>query len=328
MKISFPFIVVFFFISFVSVAGAQAGYLTVLSPRAGSFVESDLISVVVRVEGNKINDIRLMVGEKDQDLVRKPMDKFYVCFDGIPLSPGINPVRVTGFKDGEKVEELNFDLFLRSDLSAIAYSAPAGYERYSFHTRENEKECVSCHQLDFSKARENPTSPEQSPCFICHKKMILKYRMVHGPAAVWSCPTCHDVRTASRKLEVRQPDEKACRGCHENAWEAKKYQHGPTAAGNCTACHNPHAANEPSFLRLKTADLCIACHEEIASRPHVISGISGNAGHPVRISPDPFNPGRDFTCASCHNPHASDYPILLSSDYSSMSNFCQSCHNM
>jgi predicted CXXCH cytochrome family protein len=328
MKISFPIIVVFFIISIVSAAGAQAGYLTILSPRDNSFVESNLISVIVRMEGNKIDDIRVTVGGKNQNTARKPMDKFYVCFDGIRLTPGINPVRVTGLKDAKKVEEINYNIFFRSDLSSEANSAPAGYARYYFHPRDNEKECVSCHQLDFSKAPENPSSPEQSPCFTCHKKMILNYRLVHGPAAVWSCPICHDVRSTSRRLGVRQPDEKTCRACHENAWQTKKYQHGPTAAGNCTACHNPHAADEPSFLRIKTADLCAACHEDIASRPHLVSGFSGYAGHPVRKSPDPFNPGRDFTCASCHNPHASDYSVLLTSDNSSMSQFCQSCHKM
>jgi predicted CXXCH cytochrome family protein len=328
MNISSLFIVVFFFISFVTVTGAESGSLTILSPRGNSFVESDLISVVVRIEGKNVDDIQMSVGEKMQNPAKKPMDKAYVCFDGIRLSPGMNKVRVTGLHEGKKVEELNCDIFCRSDLSAEASSAPAGYERYYFHTRDHEKECVSCHQLDFRKATENPPAPEQSPCYVCHKKMIRNYRLVHGPAAVWSCPVCHDVSSAKRKLEVRQPDEKTCRACHENGWQTKKYQHGPTAAGNCTACHNPHSADEPYFLRLKTADLCIACHDDIASKPHVISGISGNGGHPVRISPDPFNPGRDFTCASCHNPHAADYPILLSSDYASMSQFCQSCHKM
>jgi predicted CXXCH cytochrome family protein len=328
MKISFSVFVVLFLISLISAAGAEAGSFTILTPRDGSFVESDSINLVVRIEGNRIDDIRVMVGKKNQDLTRKSMDKFYVCFDGIRLSPGINQVQVSGLKDGKKVEESNYSIFFRSDLSAEANSAPAGYARYYFHTRDNEKECVSCHQLDFSKAPENPPSPEQSPCFVCHKKMMRDYRQAHGPAAVWSCTICHDVRSTSRKLGVLQPDEKTCRGCHENAWQAKKYQHGPTAAGNCTACHNPHAADEPYFLRLKTSDLCVACHEDTASRPHVISGFSGYAGHPVRRSPDPYHPGRDFTCASCHNPHASDYSVLLTSDNSSMSQFCQSCHKM
>ena len=157
---------------------------------------------------------------------------------------------------------------------------------------------------------------------------MANYRFVHGPAAVWSCTACHETRGSGRKLSVRQPDEKVCLPCHENDWSKKKYLHGPTAAGNCTACHNPHASNENYFLRLNTADLCVACHDDIASKPHVISGFSGVAGHPVRKSPDPFNPGSDFTCASCHNPHATDFPFMLSGDSSSMFQYCQSCHKM
>jgi predicted CXXCH cytochrome family protein len=79
---------------------------------------------------------------------------------------------------------------------------------------------------------------------------------------------------------------------------------------------------------MNTADLCAACHDDVLSRPHVISGFSGKRGHPVRLSPDPLNPGRDFTCASCHNPHGTDFQLMLNSDYDSMFQFCQSCHRM
>ena len=317
-----PFIVLFFCISFAAAPLATAGQFTVLSPRERSFVESGLISIIVRIEGKGIDDIRLSGSGKNQNPAGKQMDKSHVTFEGVRLSPGMNSLKITALKEGKRVEEIDYPLFFRSDLSSTASSAPSDFTRYYFHTLDNEKRCLPCHQLDFSKSAENPSSPRQSPCYICHSKIMTNYRFVHGPSAVWSCPVCHDTRSTGRKLRVSQPDEKVCSPCHENDWHKKKYMHGPTAAGSCTACHNPHASDETCFLRLNTADLCVSCHEDTASRPHLVSGFSGNAGHPVRMSPDPFNPGRDFTCASCHNPHATDYPFFLNSDNSSMSQFC------
>ncbi len=314
--------------SMTTTAGA-AGNMTVISPPDGASVESDLLSVVVRLENKNFDDIRLAVGAREQNLAKKPMDKFYVCFAGVRLAPGENHLKLSALKEGKKVEEINFRVFFRSDLSATANATPAEYSSYYFHTRDNEKECTPCHNLDFTHATDDVPSPDKSPCYLCHKQLTANYRLAHGPAAVWSCPVCHDVRAkGGRKLAVVDPPEKVCVSCHENDWHKKKFMHGPTAAGSCTACHNPHAADQPSFLRLKTADLCISCHEDTASKPHLISGFSGNAGHPIRRSPDPFNPNRDFSCASCHNPHATDYPVLLNSDNSSMFLFCQSCHKM
>ncbi len=312
----------------VAASGAAPRNFTIVSPPNGAFVESTAISLMMRIESKNIDDIRVEVGGKKQNLDRRPMERIYACFQGIRLAPGMNELRIIGLKEGKKVEELNYRLFYRTDLAADANTAPYGFARYYFHTPDHEKECTACHKLDFSGAEENPSAPEKSPCFVCHRKMMAGYRQAHGPAAVWSCSMCHDVRAKGRKMATPQPIEKVCKGCHENDWQKKKFRHGPTAAGECTACHNPHAADEPLFLRLKPFNLCIACHEETASRPHVISGFSGAAGHPVRMSPDPLNPGRDFTCASCHNPHASDFQYLLGSDYSSMSRFCQTCHRM
>jgi predicted CXXCH cytochrome family protein len=323
-----PFIILFSCLSFAAVAQATAGHLTVISPTERSFVESSSVSIIVQLDGKGIDDLKLSGNGKSENPARKQMDIFHVSFEGVHLSPGMNSLKITAYKEGKRVEEIEYPLFFRSDLSAANNTAPSHFTRYYFHTPENEKRCAPCHQLDFTKAVANPPSPGQSPCFICHKRILTNYRFVHGPAAVWSCPVCHDTRSTGRKLGVTQPDEKICAPCHENDWRTKKYMHGPTAAGNCTACHNPHAAEEPSFLRLNTADLCVSCHEDTASRPHLISSFSGNAGHPVRKSPDPFNPGRDFTCASCHNPHATNYPVLLNSDNSSMFQFCQSCHKM
>ena len=320
-----PASIAFFCLSLPMITGIATAQVTLLSPRDNSFVEAPLITLVAKTA---LKDAKVSINGRDLNIKGIVSGNFHLSFSGVRLSPGRNSIKISVSKDGTKVEEATSILFFRSDLSISANSPPAGFARYYFHAAENERLCTPCHRLNFAGIPENPSGPDQSPCYICHKTMLTSYRFVHGPAAVWSCTSCHEAGKKGRKLATMKPDERICSGCHEYNWMNKKFIHGPTAAGGCTTCHNPHAANESSFLRMNTADLCVACHDDIITKPHVISGFSGNSGHPVRLSPDPLNPERDFTCASCHNPHATDFPLMLKSDYNSMYQYCQACHKM
>jgi predicted CXXCH cytochrome family protein len=99
--------------------------------------------------------------------------------------------------------------------------------------------------------------------------------------------------------------------------------------GACTACHNPHSSQQEYFLRLSPTELCSTCHADTASRPHLISGFNGE-GHPVKAKTNPADPTQAFSCASCHNPHASENSMLLNfgGKKVSLKNFCTNCHLM
>jgi predicted CXXCH cytochrome family protein len=311
-------------------ADSSAGNLTQIIPPNKSFVTSEFISIVLATSESTADEIKIFVNDKKQPIRKKIVKSHYSCFDGVRLSFGINRIKIVSFKAGEKYEEINSQVFFKSDLSPNTAMAPPEFGRYVFHNDTREKTCTPCHQLDFSKVDAQKSAAEQSPCFSCHKKMLSTYKFVHGPAAVWSCLMCHDGKSRKVKLAVQKPEEKMCANCHENSWASKKYTHGPTAAGNCATCHNPHAADDPNFLRLSAGDLCAACHEDVLFRPHILSSFSFGGGHPVSRSPDPFNPGKDLTCASCHNPHASNSPIFLNTPEEpiAISAFCRSCHRM
>ncbi len=311
--------------SFLPLTGPASAQLSLIAPRDNTYVETSLITLVTK---SSLKNGTAYVNGQESGVAGVFSGNFHLSFSPIRLSPGRNTIRITAGGDGGKSEETSATIYFRSDLSPAASSPPASFTRFLFHTNEGERLCSSCHQMDFSGAADNLPSPDKSPCYDCHKGMLNGYRMVHGPAAVWSCTSCHEPGNKKRKLSTVKPDDKICSLCHEYKWMKMKYMHGPTAAGSCTTCHNPHGENHESFLRMNTADLCAACHDDILTRPHVISGFSGNAGHPVRLSPDPLNPGRDFTCASCHNPHGTDFPLMLKSDHNSMFQFCQSCHRM
>jgi predicted CXXCH cytochrome family protein len=123
-------------------------------------------------------------------------------------------------------------------------------------------------------------------------------------------------------------DDELCFSCHEDRkeeWEGKKFSHGPTAAGECLECHNPHASDNVFWLKKPIWDLCITCHEDKATGRHVIVGFSSNT-HPMKDRPDPIREGRDLSCSSCHNPHASDSPKLFNFEVSSSFSLCGVCH--
>ena len=320
----FTYVIIILCLLFTTATNATTGQITVISPPDKSFVESSAINLIVRSDKNTFDDLQVSNIENKKYVSKKPRGTSLACFGEIKLSIGMNILKIVGFKDHKKVAEMEYRIFYRSSLSPTARSAPSEYTRYFFHTNDHEKKCRSCHQLDFNKTEDNPLSPRKSPCFICHNKMLANYKFVHGPTAVWSCSVCHAARSKSPKLGITKHDE-ICVTCHENDWQTMKYIHGPTAAGSCTTCHNPHAADERYFLRAKTLVLCSSCHEEPASIPHVALSFSGSGGHPVSMSPDPFNPGQDLTCTSCHNPHATNFSTLLRNDRSLL---CQSCHRM
>ncbi len=306
-----------------------AGGLTIVVPPDRSVVEGELVTLVLKAWSTEVDEIQIFVNNRKQPVAAKHFDQSVVCYDGVRLSNGLNSIKVIALKKGKKNQEATVKVFQRSDLSSASSDAPAGYTRFFFHVDKNEKECLSCHDLDFRKeGAKQGGGPDQSPCSLCHKKILSGHTFVHGPSAVWSCLMCHDGKSQDSKLAVNKPVDKLCANCHENDWEQKKYRHAPAAAGLCTTCHNPHAADAPYFLRSGVVALCASCHEEVFSRPHVVVSFSGNSGHPLQKSPNPLNPGTDLTCVSCHNPHAGNSNFFLNGydEAKPRQQFCQSCH--
>jgi len=134
----------------------------------------------------------------------------------------------------------------------------------------------------------------------------------------------------SDAVKVDESEYKLCSNCHEDlikAWEAKQYQHAPTAAGDCTICHSPHASNEKFFLHKKTNELCIGCHKEQSSGKHVIASYVFGSSHPVDGKINPLKTGDNFSCISCHSPHAGNTKELFAFDApGGTMGICQTCH--
>jgi predicted CXXCH cytochrome family protein len=263
-----------------------------------------------------------------REAARSPERKV-VCVDGIPLAVGINRVRIVALRGKSRVAEENLSIMVRSDLSTAWSTTPSGYRGYPFHVGEASRRCVPCHRLDFTAAADNPPSPEQSPCFGCHKQLVKGVRNQHGPAAVWSCLMCHSGKGRDNRPTLTA-DNSLCGDCHGDSvalWKSKRHTHGPMAVGSCTTCHSPHGSDENALLKVPVYNLCTSCHEEIATRPHIIAGFTGK-GHPLNFASNPLKPGTSFSCTTCHNPHATDSPFFLSNYRGSMDrvDYCKTCH--
>ena len=150
-------------------------------------------------------------------------------------------------------------------------------------------------------------------CLECHAAAHPNFdRSAHGTAGV-SCVSCHSVHKFEREtslLKVSQP--KLCYTCHTDIKPAfaQPFHHKvDEGLMNCSDCHNPHGTFKQKELRSSVAGdaVCVKCHTEKAG-PFVYE-------HP---------PIRTEGCTSCHYPHGSPNPRLLTRN--NVNALCLQCH--
>ncbi|UCD36262.1 MAG: hypothetical protein JSU90_05385 [Nitrospiraceae bacterium] len=321
-------------------AGADNGGVIALQYPPDKVVkEFGLLNVSLSVPAGSAD--RITVRDNDREIITIVPDEKFECF-AVPLVLGMNEIRIIAERDGSGVYDTVFHAYLRSDLEARYRTAPEGFRKDYFHDGAY-PQCAECHILVPREHDKKPVSPDSfiaerfdkdtvisvtSTCYSCHRKMASYYPYVHGPVAVWSCLSCHEV-SSTPKYAVKKPDTDVCFTCHvdqKNNWAGKKVTHGPVTLGNCAICHSPHAAPYPFNLYKATWDLCVNCHAEKGSGKHVLGDSFSTAGHPTRGKADPVKIGKELTCASCHDPHASNYPHLWAFDVDSIFELCRKCH--
>lgn len=304
--------------------------VSVITPPDRSAVTGELLTIVVSGNGTQIDELNVFVNNRKQRTVAVKPDRKIVCVDGITLSYGSNKIKIVSMREKKKVGLQELTVLLRTSLSPAWTSLQEGVSRFVFHDSLITKQCEPCHQMEFKETPDAAASSEKSPCYVCHKKMLSSYMVAHGPAAVWSCFICHSQTAEKDKIATMGATSRSCVECHDqqiNLWKSKKLLHGPLIDGDCIVCHNPHASAFKYLLRLRAYDLCISCHDNIVGGAHVIGGFSGGK-HPLKLPRNPYKPGTEFSCASCHNPHAGDSPFFLYNykGPEEKSEYCKSCH--
>ena len=209
--------------------------------------------------------------------------------------------------------------------------------------------CGTCHQKVEGKNHPDdkksiiPVKSMPEICYGCHDESKFKGSTVHAPVAGGMCTSCHEPHQSNNAKLLKEPSPEVCYSCHDKKNFTKKYVHNVINVVGCGTCHSPHASNNPSLLPSGISEVCTTCHKAQASGGHVIS-LPGKRFHPVKgvkdIStlkwikvpdpknpkreievPDPNVPGKDLSCASCHDPHSSDYMRLFTAE-----RLCAKCH--
>lgn len=310
-----------------------AAEMTVVTPPDRSMVTGEQLVLVLSINGTPLTAVDVLVNNRRQRTVAvsPSQGRNVVCIDGITLAVGANRIKVVATNEKKKVGEHNLTVLLSTPLSSTWDSKPEGFRVYLFHGSTTSTACAPCHHIDFGAAADAAGTGEKSPCYTCHKKLLSPYPIAHGPAAVWSCFSCHAQSAKKGKTGTMTTNSRACVECHDQPmalWQAKKYIHGPLVDGDCITCHSPHATNFRSLLRLSPYDLCTTCHDQVLLTPHVVSGFAERGGHPLRLPNNPFKPGTEFSCISCHNPHAGDSPYFLGNyKPETRDEYCRTCHS-
>lgn len=87
-----------------------------------------------------------------------------------------------------------------------------------------------------------------------------------------------------------------------------RWSHAPYIQGNCSICHQRDNPKNPGSLKGPINDQCLRCHEATRHKLESSRGVH----KPVKSD-----------CTTCHNPHNSNYRMLL---HRPPKTLCTSCH--
>ena len=323
---------------FCLTAEGRQGIVSLNYPPNRSVVAFDLLSISLNVPQASADMIEISVNGRQQWRKTPPRDA--VCFS-VQLEPGVNKIDIIAKNRKRIVDEINLEVFRRSDLVSKYSVPPAGFERDNFHGKDRPR-CARCHAMEPGEgdkkfigatnitaeiSANNPAKVRESTCYDCHRSMTA-YPFVHAPLSIWSCLSCHNPN-AEPKYTVQTPDTALCFTCHvkqKENWFNKKYYHAPIVAGKCAVCHNPHGSDNPAILIKPTWLLCITCHNEKGNGAHIVAGYFKGGTHPTHGVQDPRRKGKELTCASCHDPHVSYWPNFLTLTALKGFAVCKECH--
>jgi len=194
-----------------------------------------------------------------------------------------------------------------------------------------------------AKQEAAPAPPAYSPkgadtCIKCHDEAPVPaiFKTKHGvkadpnaPFAQLQCESCHgpggEHAQRLRADEPRPPiglfskgstatteqKNEACLSCHADdsrvGWHGSIHERRDLA---CVSCHTIHAEHDPVTEKADQPQVCYRCHADVRADFDQFSA------HPVRYA--------EMTCTSCHAPHDSLFPALLTKP--TVNQTCYSCH--
>lgn len=185
--------------------------------------------------------------------------------------------------------------------------------------------CTKCHNPHSSKNGKLLREALPGLCFNCHDKAKFEKKFPHAPVAGGSCLDCHSVHASDLDRLLLKPVPELCYNCHDNSEFNRPVKHTPAESGLCAVCHDMHSADQRMLLKLPASDGCLQCHPKIDRQPHAARG-STQAGHPIRDRRTPKAKTGELSCATCHNPHSSDFRTLFRYKAEKAFDLCRNCH--
>ena len=165
--------------------------------------------------------------------------------------------------------------------------------------------------IDFGTDTVSSVAVQNAMCLGCHEgdAGFAWHGSNHDFDSV-SCAGCHRSHTARDPVLATSTQAEVCFDCHaqQRTQSMKPYAH-PVRQGKmaCGGCHSTHGeTTETLFVRQTLNDTCYDCHAEKRG-PYL-----------WEHAPVPED------CGSCHNPHGSNHPGMLSMRGPML---CQSCHS-
>ncbi len=311
----------------------ESDVVKIVNPLPFHVSEEDIVSFVVEANSSDVSLITINTDRNETFSINTNPSRSHYC-KSVKLHLGQNSVEISAYKNTTLVKKEKRRLFLRSNVHKDYRYPPKEYSRNYFHNEMNEKICASCHDMSLNETKgvafEDVT---KSNCYQCHSQ-VTKKQHSHAPSVNWLCSSCHngDVGKFNKKenlhtkYSVPDPIGDICFSCHKKnkeKWGNKRFHHEPADSGRCNKCHNSHSEENEFYLRKPVWELCTGCHKDKIEGTHIIKTF-GRKRHPTHNVKDPSRPGKDLSCISCHNPHASNSSSLLQSD--SAFGLCSRCH--
>ena len=314
--------------------GSLQGF-EIREPEAKALFEAPFAAVIVDTQGEPSARYDVIVDGEVRERIVTEANRTIYC-SSVSLEKGGNRIEVAAYPvEGDPVRK-GVDVYLVSPVDKQFKYPPEGYQKRPLHTEAKEALCSTCHDMSVNEKADSAFEDvTESNCYDCHKALTGRAHN-HAPAVNWLCTSCHDGQTGPRndasqgsaKYLVRDPVDTLCFACHkksEENWNHKSYHHEPAEAGRCNRCHDPHGSDDARYLRKAPWELCTGCHADKTSGMHVVNTSFVRSLHPVRGKPDPSRPGRELSCISCHNPHASNKRFFLPDNRGNQM-ICTMCH--
>ena len=214
----------------------------------------------------------------------------------------------------------------------------------SIHEVVAQGSCTDCHDPHASRYRNLLVASGEKLCFECHgeiEKAVKEAAVVHEPAED-GCLDCHNPHASTEGpslLTNREPD--LCLECHDptDPGFSKGHLGYPVTSATCSVCHDPHGSERSALLKDNVHSpvakrMCGQCHKGNAPAGTIPPAGGGmetcRESHKKTVddalsSPNTHWPVMDQDgCLTCHDPHASKQPQLLTEP---MQDLCGNCHS-